>query len=53
MKYALITKNGKVLTFFVREAAEIYQKAYGGVVFLLIDTENDLTTADKAARITL
>ena len=53
MKYALITKNGKILTFFVREAAEIYQKAYGGVVFLLIDTENDLTEAEKVARITL
>lgn len=53
MKYALITKNGRVLTFFVREAAEIYQKAYGGVVFLLIDTEKDLTNGEIAATISL
>lgn len=33
MNYTLITKNGKVLTFFIRAAAEMYQQAYGGVVF--------------------
>jgi hypothetical protein len=53
MKYALITKTGKILTFFIEEAAEVYQKAYGGVVFLLIDTENDLTPTEKASTITL
>ena len=32
MKYILITKNGKVLTFFVKAVAETYQKAYGGTI---------------------
>ena len=30
MKYTLITKTGRVLTFYVRAVAETYQKAYGG-----------------------
>jgi hypothetical protein len=33
MKYTLITRNGKVLTFFVQAVAEQFQQAYGGVVF--------------------
>jgi hypothetical protein len=32
MQYTLITKRGKVLTFFVKAVAETYQQAYGGVV---------------------
>lgn len=53
MKYALITKTGRIMTFYLLVTAEIYQKAYGGVVFMLLDTENDLTVAEKAAKITL
>jgi hypothetical protein len=30
MKYTLITRNGKVLTFYLKAVAETYQKAYGG-----------------------
>ena len=30
MQYTLITKTGKVLTFYVRAVAETYQQAYGG-----------------------
>jgi hypothetical protein len=30
MQYTLITKHGKVLTFYVRAVAETYQQAYGG-----------------------
>ena len=30
MKYTLITRNGKVLTFFLKAVAETYQQAYGG-----------------------
>ena len=30
MKYTLITKQGKVYTFYVRAVAETYQQAYGG-----------------------
>jgi hypothetical protein len=33
MKYTLITRNGKVLTFFIKTVAEQFQQAYGGVVF--------------------
>ena len=30
MKYTLITKTGKVYTFFVQALANQYQQAYGG-----------------------
>lgn len=53
MNFALITKNGKILTFFLEETAKLYQQAYGGVVFLLLDTEKSLTVTQKAAKITL
>jgi hypothetical protein len=33
MKYTLITRNGKVLTFNVKACAENFQQAYGGVLF--------------------
>ena len=39
MKFALITKSGKIVTFFLEETAEIYRDAYGGTIFLLIRTE--------------
>lgn len=32
MKYTLITRNGKVLTFFIQAVAQQFQEAYGGVV---------------------
>jgi hypothetical protein len=31
--YNLITSTGKVLSFEIKSCAELYQKAYGGVVF--------------------
>jgi len=42
MQYTLITRNGKVLTFFLKAVADTFQQAYGGVVFtqqVLVDTE--------------
>jgi hypothetical protein len=42
MQFTLITKSGKVYTFYVKALAETYQQAYGGVVFtqqVLVDTE--------------
>lgn len=30
MQFTLITRNGKVHTFFVRAVAELYQQIYGG-----------------------
>jgi hypothetical protein len=32
MKYTLITKQGKLYTFFVLAVAETYQQAYGGTI---------------------
>jgi hypothetical protein len=32
MKYTLITKTGRVYTFFILAVAETYQKAYGGTI---------------------
>jgi hypothetical protein len=44
MKYTLITKTGKVLTFFLRAVAETYQQAYGGVIV------SDEILVDKVAQ---
>jgi hypothetical protein len=33
MPYTLITKNGKIMQFYVQGAAETYKNLYGGVVF--------------------
>ena len=32
MKYTLITRNGKVFTFFIKALAEQFQQAYGGII---------------------
>ena len=32
MKYILITKNGKVMCFFIKAVAEMYQVIEGGVL---------------------
>ena len=42
MNYTLITKIGKVYTFYVKALADSYQQAYGGVVItqqILVDVE--------------
>jgi len=33
MKYTLITRNGRVMLFYILEAAECYRMIHGGVVF--------------------
>ena len=33
MPYTLITKNGKIMQFYVQGVAENYKNLYGGVVF--------------------
>jgi hypothetical protein len=46
MKYTLITKNGRVMTFFLQAAAQQFQQAYGGVVFteqVLVDEKITVT----------
>jgi hypothetical protein len=40
MKFALVFKNGKILNFFLEETAKVYQKAYGGEIFLLLVVES-------------
>jgi hypothetical protein len=31
--FNLITSNGKIISFQIKACADLYQKAYGGVVF--------------------
>ncbi len=41
MKYTLITKQGRVYTFYVQALAETYLSAYGGTLItneILVDT---------------
>ena len=41
MQYTLITKTGKIMQFYVKSVAELYQSLNGGVVFtqqILVDT---------------
>jgi hypothetical protein len=45
MKYTLITPTGRVFTFFLRSTADIYQSAYGGVVFSQQIVHDQLVTA--------
>ena len=44
--FNLITSTGKVLSFQVKSCAEMYQKAYGGVVFTqqVLDNASDYDT---------
>jgi len=32
MQYTLITKNGKIMQFYIKSVAELYQSINGGVV---------------------
>jgi len=32
MRFTLITKNGKIMQFYVKSVAETYRNLYGGVV---------------------
>lgn len=47
MQYTLITKTGKIMQFYVKEVAELYQRIDGGVVFsqqALITAQNSQKT---------
>jgi hypothetical protein len=44
MKYTLITKTGRVYTFYVQALAKTYQQAYGGVIV------SDEILVDKVAQ---
>ena len=44
MPYTLITKTGKVMQFYVKGVAELYQSLNGGVLItnaILVDTETE------------
>lgn len=47
MKYTLITKNGRIMQFYLEAVAELYQRINGGVVItqqILTETvDNGLT----------
>ena len=42
MQYTLITKNGKIMQFYLKSVAELYQQINGGVVL----TQQLLETAE-------
>jgi hypothetical protein len=45
MNYTLITKTGRVYTFYVKALADSYQMAYGGVVItqqILVDETTEV-----------
>jgi len=35
MNYVLVTANGTVITFFIVDAAKLYQQIYGGAITAL------------------
>jgi hypothetical protein len=46
MQYTLITKQGRVMTFYVKAVADLYQSINGGVVItqqILVDATSDLS----------
>jgi hypothetical protein len=48
MQYTLITKNGKILQFYVKSVAETYKQIYGGHIVtedILIDKTRIVTEA--------
>jgi hypothetical protein len=45
MRYTLITKDGKVMQFYVESVANTYKGLYGGVVFTQQILEENLTIA--------
>ncbi len=45
MNYTLITKTGRVYTFYIKALADSYQMAYGGVVItqqILVDETTEV-----------
>lgn len=49
MNYTLITKTGKVMNFYVKATAELYQSLNGGVVFTQQILESDDTLETENA----
>lgn len=49
MQYTLITKNGKIMQFYVKSVAELYRNLYGCVVFTdkVLDTVSNSVILEK------
>jgi hypothetical protein len=41
MRYLLISNNGKKSLFYIKECAEMYRTAYGGVIIEVNENENE------------
>lgn len=41
MRYLLISKTGKNSLFYIKDCAEMYQTAYGGVIIEVEENENE------------
>lgn len=51
MRYNVIFKTGKVMSFFVREVAEMYASIYGGTLISVDAREQDQPSKAKAPSI--
>jgi len=40
MKYVLITKDGKIMMFYILNVAVMYKELYGGTIFLEDEFDN-------------
>lgn len=45
MNYTLLTRQGYIKQFFVREMAELYQSIYGGVILDVVILQQSTETA--------
>ena len=48
MEYTLITRNGRIMQFYVKGVAELYQRLNGGVVFTQQVLDEGLTVASDS-----
>jgi hypothetical protein len=48
MKYTLITRNGRIMQFYVESVAQLYQSLNGGVVFTQQVLDEGLTIASDS-----
>jgi hypothetical protein len=48
MEYTLITRNGRIMQFYVESVAQLYSRLYGGVVFTQQVLDEGLTIASDS-----
>ena len=49
MEYTLITKQGKIMQFYIQGVAELYQSLNGGVIISKDIFQKDLTSEQTGA----